>query len=328
MLNYYNYEQRKYILPFVLLFMSVFAFGACSSNSEMTKEDSSAEKKGVSFSFYDDSTGNEIKAYFTENEISSVYINGEKIPDNQITIYKDKIYSKLNDVNDNHNGLVVNLNKIKIDSAGIANGIKALKRMHKFHFNLPDSTFRNFSQNFKFDMKDFSENMEKLKDLNITLKFNAADLKEKMKELKKNLRHLKINRDSIYLNINEDELADDLKEAAEDLKEGLADLEDMPEFKESMKELKEKLQDMKVNLKDMNKGLKKIKIFAEETRKELVKDNYLSDKDDDLELSLSQKEMKVNDKVLPENLHKKYLEMYEKYMGKKLEGEEKFKITN
>ena len=74
--------------------------------------------------------------------------------------------------------------------------------------------------------------------------------------------------------------------------------------------------------------MKKFGNFMKAAKDEMVKDGLIDSDDDDIdEFYLSENKMSVNDKTVSSELHKKYLDMYEKYTGKKLEGKHKISIN-
>ncbi len=125
--------MKKKIILFVLLVLGGFYFTACSSSKEeMTSNKDEINKSSnptFSFNHEENGTAKHYEAEFDGDSITSLYIDGNKIPNNQINNYDDFVYEKLG---------------------------KLHKKKHfSFHFN--DSTFN-------FNMKDFSKNMKKLKD--------------------------------------------------------------------------------------------------------------------------------------------------------------------
>lgn len=68
--------------------------------------------------------------------------------------------------------------------------------------------------------------------------------------------------------------------------------------------------------------------LLETLRKELVSDGILKDNDEKMNFSLTQDEVEVNGQKLSDDLHKKYLKIYSKETGNKLNGEFKIVIKN
>lgn len=93
------------------------------------------------------------------------------------------------------------------------------------------------------------------------------------------------------------------------------------EFKKSMSSLKE-------NLKKLKNDSKILKEFMLEVKNELVKDGVIKEGDDIDGFYLSTKEMKVNYKIVSEELHQKYLALYKKHYGKDLKENQKFNFED
>lgn len=177
-------------------------------------------------------------------------------------------------------------------------------------------------EKFQEDMVDFEVDMDELKinltqlksDLsglkNIKVDFDVEDFKKSMKqmkcELKKGLSEIK-NLD-INIDIDVDELSDELKNIKIDL--GDFDFD---------------MANLKVEMTTLKKEMKILKLFLQNIKSELVSDEYINDEDEDFSLTLSKSKMVVNGERLPDNLHKKYLEMYKEHYGKDLDDE--FKIS-
>jgi len=95
----------------------------------------------------------------------------------------------------------------------------------------------------------------------------------------------------------------------------------MDEFKENMKVFSE-------DMKKFGAEMKKFGEFVKEMKSALITDGIIDDEDEIDDLLLSELKMEVNGKAISENLHKKYLGLYEKYSGKKLTGDKKIKIND
>lgn len=102
---------------------------------------------------------------------------------------------------------------------------------------------------------------------------------------------------------------------------------DMDNFKEEMEDLREELKDLKIDLKDFDIELDKLDGFMDDLREELESDGLIDNKEDDFDLDLNKDKMLINGKPVPDDLFKKYKDMYEEHFGKKLDGDHKLKIT-
>jgi hypothetical protein len=88
-----------------------------------------------------------------------------------------------------------------------------------------------------------------------------------------------------------------------------------------MKDLREELKDLKFDLKDLDIELDKLDGFMDSLREELESDGLIDNKDDDIKLELNKNEMLINGEPVPDELFKKYKDMYEEHFGKKLNSD-------
>lgn len=190
---------------------------------------------------------------------------------------------------------------------------------HDVHVDL--SALEDFD--FEFDEEQFEESM--------------ANLKEELSKLKDMKFNFDFNFDELHQNWPM-ELADSVEfhKEMERVKEELATLKDLKievgwdkeEFKESMREFKEEMKvhkkemaNLGIEMKELKKEMKILGAFLGEVKQELVKDGYLDSKDDDVDFELSKEKMVVNDLIVSDWLHEKYLKIYKKHYGKELESE-------
>ncbi len=96
---------------------------------------------------------------------------------------------------------------------------------------------------------------------------------------------------------------------------------EMDNFKEEMEDLKEELRDLKIDLKDLDTELDKLDGFMEDLREELESDGLIDNKEDDFDLDLNNDEMLINGEPVPDELFKKYKDMYEEHLGRKLDDD-------
>ena len=180
-----------------ILFLSLILFFTITSIScADTPIDSLNKDSGKYLSFYEKVDGETIhwEANFMGDEITSIYKNGKKIPDDLLADYKDKVYDQLDEMRFGENRYSFNMPVVvgKDFNIDMDELNKELEEMQK---NLP-----NLEENFKmyqFDNEEFKKQMEELKkqfkeNKFKIYKFNDEKLKEQMKELQKNLEELKI----------------------------------------------------------------------------------------------------------------------------------------
>jgi len=111
--------------------------------------------------------------------------------------------------------------------------------------------------------------------------------------------------------------------------------EEMEVFKDKMKDHKWDMEKFNENMKDFGKNMKKFGAemkkfgnFIKDMKDELIQDGIIELGDEIDELVLSEDKMEVNGKTVSTELHKKYLNMYEKSTGKKIEGNNKIRIND
>jgi chromosome segregation ATPase len=90
----------------------------------------------------------------------------------------------------------------------------------------------------------------------------------------------------------------------------------MEEFGESMGNLKIDLSGLEEELDELKVELKKLDNFLDETSEELVEDGYIDDEDEEYDLVLNKRKMVVNGERLSDELHEKYLKIYEDNFGR------------
>ena len=61
--------------------------------------------------------------------------------------------------------------------------------------------------------------------------------------------------------------------------------------------------------------------FIDTLKEELVSDGLIDSKDDEIHLELNKSEMLINGKPVPDELYKKYKDMYEEHLGRSLDDD-------
>jgi bla regulator protein BlaR1 len=274
------------------------------------------ENEPKKYSFYDDEDGKQVhwEVVIENGEIMELYRDDEKIPDDEIAEYENYIFEKLDEIRDGLNELKFNMQDLHLN-------------MEELHENLENL---NFDFNFDFDFDDkgwgsLHEELDKLKDMELHFDFEDHDWdddssnhfkywdKDEFREqLKESLSGLK----SFSYQWNKDQFEESMRELKKNMKNFHLDMDD---FKMDMKNFKE-------DMKEFKKEMKIFKGFMKEVRSELVKDGYIEDEDEEFDFDLDKNKMDVNDKKMPYDLHQKYLDMYEKHYGKKLEDRVRIKL--
>ena len=71
--------------------------------------------------------------------------------------------------------------------------------------------------------------------------------------------------------------------------------------------------------------MKKLNLFLDDLKSELVKDGYLNSTEEDYDLEISADYTKINDVGVKKEDHKKYKELYKKHFDKEIDGTIKIK---
>lgn len=233
-----------------------------------------------------------------DGKIIELTKDGDRISESEIEKYRPVILKKLKNLSSRLDGDNDNIKvksdriKIKIDKEKLSQSMAQLKddlkKLEKIniHIRMDDKDW-----NMETDGEEFKEEMEKL----------AGEL-EKLGDM-----DLDFDFD-IDVDIDPDEIRIDLS--------GL---------KEGMCELKENMKDLKIEMKELKTEMKKLKAFLDESKSELVKDGYISDEKEEFDMELSTEKMSVNGKEVPEEIHKKHLELYKKHFNQELENKIKIK---
>lgn len=316
----------------VLFLLSIITISACGSVIEQGDQFSSGNiVPDKSFTFKD--SGSNWRVDFNDDEeISALYKDGVKVPDDEIEQHTKMIYKKLGELNHKYDALTGNVHKFYFDSD------KFEKDMQKFKEDFDKDKFFHFK--LDFDEEEFEMNMEKLeeqlknlKDKKIELYFDSEEFKENMKELEENLKNLPeapIPPDvDIDIHMDMDQFKEGMKKFGEafrnfDIKIDSSDF-DMSELKNSMKELQKNLKGMKIDLKDLKGDMKKLNLFLDELKSELAADGYIKSKDEDYDLEISKEKTIINGVPVKDYHHKNYLELYKRHFDKDIDGTIKIK---
>ena len=174
------------ILPFILLLPIIFIVSACSSSNQGTMNGLNKNQRAdQSFSFYNSDKGKDSRwdVNFSDGEISSLYKDGERIPDDEIDNYKEMIYDKLDNLKDKSKHITIDMSGFKADMHKFKVDMQKLKeelKDKKFEVNFDSEAFHN-------GMKNLSEELSKLKDKKIKIEFDSDKFKDEMENLKNDM---------------------------------------------------------------------------------------------------------------------------------------------
>ena len=178
-------KPHSSIMPLLFLFTLIFSSVSCASQPA----DSLNKNSPKYLSFYENTGGERIhwEANFEGSEITSVYKNGKRIPDDLLNDYKDKIYDQLDEMRFGSDRFSFRMPDIHINMDDLN------KQMEKFKEEFPkDNKHFKFYQfddeKFKKEMKELEKELKGLKKQDFNWKFNEKDFKEKMEKLEKDLQ--------------------------------------------------------------------------------------------------------------------------------------------
>ena len=307
------------LLPAVIFLV---APGCSTSNNGTASNYDVNRRADQTFSFNNEENGKNVRweVNFEDGKISSVYKNGLRLPADEIKNYEDMIYHRLDKLQSKSHRITVDLSGFKSDMSSFKEDMKKLKdEMKDHHIEI------NFDkQEFKKEMKELSKELSKLKNKKIRIDFDSQNFRDEMEELKKDIKiHVDIDMDDLKENL--DKMSDEMDKHRDELSHINIDLSGLDE---AMSHLDENLANIKINLNGLDLKLEKLNEFIDNLKEEMVKDNLIGDKDEEVNLDLSKNSMKVNGKKVSPELFEKYKKMYEDYFDKDLSTEGHFRIIN
>ena len=328
-IDFTNAELRANTFGIFFSFIVIAALillPGCSSGIEQNNSSYQTSFSGdKSFSFKDD--GSDWRVDFEEDEISALYKDGARIPDNEVEQHKKMIYEKLSGLKSDFKDLDGNVHRFYIDMDRFEDDMK------KFKGDFDKDKFLHFK--LEFDEDEFEKNMEELgeklkdlKDKKIELYFDSEEFKDNMKELQENLKNLPEPPNSpdididVYLDM--DVLKDGLKNLGKsfkhfDFKFDSSD-SDMSELRKSMKELKKNMKGLRIEMHDLKGEMKKLNSFIDELKLELVNDGYINSVEEEFNLEMDKDYTKINDVKVKSEDHPKYKELYKRHFDKEIDG--------
>lgn len=316
----YNILRQRFITSFIIAGSLLF-FASCGSESYTQQEEKTKQKGEQTLYFTENEDGQAVhyEANFNNGEITSLYKDGVKIPEDKIKDYKELVYDNLDSIGKDDNDFF----------ASHHHGPKV------FHFDM-DSLSENMKEwrkkfkaenfNFKFDHKKFKEDMEKLKEElkdcdNIVIHIDKDKMQKDIEEGLKNLDQIKIHK----FDFDEDELNKNLKRMTIEIEKNKNDLElNMESLKEQMEDLKDEMGVLSIEMNDLDTEMKNLNSFLDGVKVELVKDGLIKSSDEEFEIELSDSRMEVNDEKVPDNLLEKYKALYKKHFDMEIKGKIKF----
>ncbi len=206
-MNFFTTAIIKTSTAHLLIIFLIILFSFESASRTNPAVDSLNKTSQKYLSFYELVDGEKIhwEANFDGSEITSIYKNGNRIPDELMEDYKHKVYDQLDEM-----------------SCG--------DRKFTFKMNDFDTNMKEFEQ----EMEKFGEEFSKHKEHFDLFKFNDEEFKKNMEELREKLREHDFN--NFHWNFDEEEFKEQMKELEKLLPEHLLKPEDFPFYFERKKE--------------------------------------------------------------------------------------------
>ena len=304
----------------------LISIAGCSTGMEQNYTANQQSFSGdKSFSFKDN--GSDWRVDFDDDDISAIYKDGARLPDNEIEEYREMIYDKINGLKTEQYELSDNVHKFNFDME------KFQDQMKNFKKDFDNDKFLHF--NLEFDQDDFDKNIEeleeKLSELNdkkIEIYFDSDAFNENMKELEENLKNLPPPpvppQIDIEAHIDMQKFKESMKKLKEELKSSDIKIDasnlDLSELRENMKELKNNLKGLKIKISGVESETKNLTGFLDELKKELYKDGYINSIDDNYNIEMSEDKTEINGTPIKDFDHQKYKKIYKKYFSRELNG--------
>jgi len=178
----------------LLVLIAGLSFSIASVSCANTPTDSLNKDSQKYLSFYETDDGEPIhwEVNFDGDEITSIYKNGVRIPDNLVDDYKDKIYDQLDEMRFGDKEFTFRMPAIPPGDFRIDMD-QFKKDMERFKEDLPEPEkyfeFHHFNnEEFRKEMEELQKNLEKLNPENFKIPFDSEKFNEEMKELEKHLR--------------------------------------------------------------------------------------------------------------------------------------------
>lgn len=190
----------------VLFFLSSVSFAIQPADS--LKDDSPKY-----LSFYENVDGEKIhwEANFQGSEITSIYKNGKRIPDDLLSDYKDKIYNELDEMRYGDREFSFRMpfivgDEIHLDMDQLHKDLEELKKelpKYKDHFEF----YQFDNEKFKKEMEELKKELEKNKAHIYKFKFDKEKFKEQMEKLEEELEknHEKLNNFKFHFDWEDEE---------------------------------------------------------------------------------------------------------------------------
>jgi hypothetical protein len=303
--------------PALLIGLSLvlFILNACSASESTGNQKMNSSDK--TFIFKD---GNDVyRVEFNGKQITSLFKNERKIPEDEIDNYKDLIVYELKHLTKDFVAKKEKPTRIKIfiDKDKSENDTTEIDEEDKIDIPM---LFK-----FKMDDKDFEVKLDSLlKDLDdkdFEIYINPDDIREPMMKFKKQFRDFTPPQTP---DIDLEKFYKEMQKFREQMKFNSPEYDSLfYKFREKMKEFK-KRKNKNIEIIELNNNDEEIEnseSFINEVKKELVKDGYLDSVESPIHFMMNEDKISVNNKDLSEELLDKYKEIFRKHHGRNLNGQ-------
>jgi predicted nucleic acid-binding Zn-ribbon protein len=316
-----TFTMRK--LPLLLITALVFFIlsGCSTSNQGTVSKLDTNNRADQTFSFNNEENGKNVHwdVNFEDGEISSLYKDGQRIPDSEIDDYRDMIYHRLDKLHRKSHHISVDLSGFKSDMGKFKEDMQKLKE----EFKDQKYEFKFDNEDFKKGMEELSKELSKLKDKKIRIDFDSDKFREEMDKVSKEI-DVRVNIDMDDLKENLDKMNEEMERHRDEINHITIDLSGLDE---AMSHLGENLGHLKINIDGLDTKVNKLNDFIDKLEDEMMKDNLIKDKNGKLDVNLDKNGMEVNGKQVSPELFKKYKKMYEDHFNKKLSDDNHFRIV-
>ncbi len=316
------------------------------------------------FKFYETESGErkKFKAKLNNGKLQDLYIDGEQVPAGELDKYQNRVDQKIND----YESVLAEYRKHRDEyrkmSKEYAEKLKDYReKLRDYRNNSSEWKIRE-----EFSSQELSELQEAMHELQFKLTDDFAHNSFVMPPIPP-IPHIDIPEINIpeidipeihipqisippihidadnFNNWDSEEWSSNFNEKMDSLKEKLKNTHwNNEEFKENMKEFRKQMKINKLEMDSFRDSMKtfdeKMKIFGVEMKKfgkfiktatdEMIDDGIIESGDDLDSFYLSENKMKVNRISVSPELLTKYLNLYEKHTGQKMEGDRKISINN
>lgn len=296
------------ILLFTTMYAGTLLISACSNIQETSSCKTYSQESIADNSFTFKKDGERWRVDFEDGEITAIYKNDERIPSEDHHLYTDMIYNKVNRLRNNLRDPKPEFLAFEFDLGDLKTNLREMTK--NLRESLPGKIDIEIDrEEFNKGMESLRESMKELKNQKFEFHFDNESFKEDMRKLKEDLK--KIDTDKIKIEVRKN--IDDLDK-------------DLEKIRIEIKDLDIDLKGLDVNLDKLNIEMEKLDNFLKDLKSELVKDGYIKNEDEKMNLLMNDEVMTINGNEITPEHQKKYLEIYEKHFDKKIKNDFKIKI--